>query len=113
MPTPDEFYDEATELRDAGDVVGAVAKLDLAIADDPDHVISHGMLAKLHADQFTQDQDPERAEKAVFHAKRVVELEPDDAFSYTALSVVYQRVGMIPEAEEAKAISQRVKFGLE
>ena len=59
---------------------------------------AHGMLAKLYSDIAESD-------KAIFHAKKVVELEPDDAFSYTALSVVYQRCGRIPEAEHAKAIA--------
>ena len=53
------------------------------------------------------------AEKAVYHAKKVVELEPDDTFSYTALSVIYQRCGMIPEAEHAKAIAFSKQMGLE
>jgi hypothetical protein len=51
--------------------------------------------------------------QAVYHAKKVVELEPDDTFSYTALSVIYQRCGMIPEAEHAKAIAFNKQMGLE
>ena len=44
-------------------------------------------------------------------AKRYVELEPDEALAHTSLSVIYQRKGMIPEAEEERAISMRLQQG--
>jgi len=106
MPTPNELYDEATELRDKGDKPGAIAKLEEAVATDPAFAIGHGMLAKLYADLA-------ESEKAIKHAKKVVELEPDDTFSYTALSVIYQRCGFIPEAEHAKAIAYQKQMGFE
>jgi Tfp pilus assembly protein PilF len=106
MPTPHELYDEAADLRDKGDKAGAVAKLEEAVASDPAFALGHGMLAKLYVDLA-------EAEKAVYHAKKVVELEPDDTFSYTALSVIYQRCGMIPEAEHAKAIAFNKQMGME
>lgn len=96
MPTPDSLYEEAIALRDGGDKPGAVAKLVEAVEIDDKFTIGHGMLAKLYADLADAD-------RAIAHAKKVVELEPDDTFSYTALSVIYQRCGKIPEAEEAKA----------
>lgn len=98
MPTPNELYDLATDLRDQGDKEGAAAKLEEAVAADPNFAIGHGMLAKLYVDLAMPD-------KAIEHAKKVVELEPEDSFSYTALSVIYQRCGKIPEAEDAKAMS--------
>lgn len=106
MPTPDELYDEAVSLRDSGDKPAAVAKLEEAVAQDAAFAIAHGMLAKLYADLA-------ESEKAIFHAKRVVELEPDDTFSYTALSVIYQRCGKIPEAEQAKAVAFQKQHGLD
>ena len=106
MPTSNEIYDEAVALRDQGDKPGAVARLEEAVADDPSFVIGHGMLAKLYADLA-------ESEKAIAHAKKVVELEPDDTFSYTALSVIYQRCGRIPEAEHAKAIAYNKQMGFE
>jgi len=42
-------------------------------------------------------------DEAILHARRVTELEPNDPFSFTQLSVIYQRCGKIPEAEEAMA----------
>ena len=106
MPTADALYDEAVDLRDGGDKPAAIAKLEEAVAQDPKFAIGHGMLAKLYADVA-------ESEKAILHAKKVVELEPDDTFSYTALSVIYQRCGRIPEAEHAKAIAYNKQMGLD
>lgn len=106
MPTPNELYDQAVDLRDGGDKPGAIVKLEEAVALDPTYAIGHGMLAKLYADLAESD-------KAIEHAKKVVELEPDDTFSYTALSVIYQRCGKIPEAEHAKALAYNKQMGLE
>lgn len=106
MPTPNELYDQALELRDRGDKPAAIAVLEQAVAADPAFAIGHGMLAKLYADLA-------EADKAIEHALRVVELEPDDTFSYTALSVIYQRCGRIPEAEQAKAMAWQKQMGFE
>jgi Flp pilus assembly protein TadD len=106
MSTPDELYEQALELRNQGNKEAAVAKLNEAVALDPSFTIGHGMLAKLYADLA-------EADKAIEHAKKVVELEPDDTFSYTALSVIYQRCGKIPEAEEAKAKAYYKQMGME
>ena len=106
MPTPDELYEEAVALRDQGDKETAAAKLEEAVTLDPAFTIGHGMLAKLYADLA-------RADEAIAHAQRVVELEPNDTFSYTALSVIYQRCGRIPEAEEAKARAYYKQMGYE
>jgi Tfp pilus assembly protein PilF len=106
MPTPDQLYDQAMDLRDRGDKPGAVEKLEEAVALDPAFTLGHGLLAKLYVDLAESD-------KAIAHALKVVELEPKDTFSYTALSVVYQRCGKIPEAEEAKYKAQSIQFGLE
>ena len=106
MPTPNSLYDEAVDLKEKGDREGAIARLEEAIALDPRFAIGHGMLAKLYVDLA-------QAEKAIEHAKKVVEIEPDDTFSYTALSVIYQRCGRIPEAEHAKAMAFNKQMGLE
>jgi Flp pilus assembly protein TadD len=106
MPTANELYDIAVDLRDQGDKPGAIAKLEEAVSLDSNFAIGHGMLAKLYADMA-------EGEKAIAHARKVVELEPDDAFSYTALSVIYQRCGRIPEAEHAKAMAWQKQMGYE
>jgi Tfp pilus assembly protein PilF len=106
MATPNELYDQAVDLRDKGDKAAAIAKLEEAVTLDPSFAIGHGMLAKLYVDLA-------EAEKAIAHARKVVEIEPDDTFSYTALSVIYQRCGLIPEAEHAKALAYQKQMGLE
>jgi Flp pilus assembly protein TadD len=106
MPTLNELYDQAADRRDAGDKEGAVATLEEAVALDANFALAHGMLAKLYADLA-------RSEKAIAHAQKVVELEPDDSFSYTALSVIYQRCGRIPEAEHAKAMAYQKQMGFD
>jgi Flp pilus assembly protein TadD len=106
MSTPNELYDEASDRRDKGDKEGAIAKLEEAITLDANFALAHGMLAKLYADLA-------EADKAISHARKVVELEPDDSFSYTALSVIYQRCGRIPEAEHAKAVAWQKQMGFQ
>ena len=51
----------------------------------------HGMARTL--------QDLNRLDEAIAVAKRIAELDPDDVLAYTSLSVLYQKKGMIPEAE--------------
>ena len=46
---------------------------------------------------------------ALDYAKKAVECNPDDFLAHTTLSMFYQRKGMIPEAEEEKAIAARLQ----
>ena len=94
MPTPDEMYDEAVQLKDQNDLAGAIAKLKEILVIDSTHVLAHSALA-------VNLQKAGSFEEAIEHAKRVTELEPNDPFSFTQLSVIYQRCGRIPEAETA------------
>jgi Flp pilus assembly protein TadD len=55
-------------------------------------------------------------QQAIDHALKVCELEPDDAFSFTALSVTYQRAyagtgdtSFIRMAEDAMAKSRQME----
>jgi tetratricopeptide (TPR) repeat protein len=49
-------------------------------------------------------------DRAITAAKRLAELEPDDPLSHTNLSILYQSKGMIPEAEDEKAIAMRLQL---
>ena len=44
-------------------------------------------------------QDLKRYDEAIAVAQRITELDPDDVLARTSLSVLYQKKGMIPEAE--------------
>lgn len=105
MATPDELYEQAILKRDTGDKPGAIAILEQALRDDPNFELGHGLIARLYVDVG-------EADKAIEHAKKVVELAPDDTFSYTALSVIYVKCGRIPEAEAAKAVAFQKEHGL-
>ena len=83
MPTPDEIYDEASKLKNAGDLAGAVAKLEEILKTNPDHVLAHSALA-VHLQKLG------KLDEAVEHAIRVTQLEPNDPFSFTQLSVICQ-----------------------
>ena len=94
MATADEIYDEAVALKEQKNLDGAIAKLNDVLAIDANHV--------LRTRRWPINlQKAGRPEEAIRHAIRVTELEPDDPFSFTQLSVIYQRCGKIPEAETA------------
>jgi tetratricopeptide (TPR) repeat protein len=78
------LYDEADKLKDAGQLDAAAAKLNEALIADPKYALAHSALAIVL-------QRLGRHDEAIEHAKQVCELEPSDPFSYTALSVTYQR----------------------
>ncbi len=81
----------------------AIALYEQAIARDPDLAIAWNGLSLAHR----QKGD---LEKAIEAGQRLIELEPDDALSHTNLSILYMRNGMIPEAEEEKAIAMQCQM---
>ncbi|MGI9177296.1 MAG: tetratricopeptide repeat protein [Pirellulales bacterium] len=102
MAIRDERYAAAEKLKDGGDLAGAVSLLEAVVAEDADFALAHSALAAWCTRL-------ERHPDAVRHARRVVELEPRDPFSYTALSVACMRAGLIPEAEDALARSRMLQ----
>ncbi|HZZ71520.1 MAG TPA: tetratricopeptide repeat protein [Pirellulales bacterium] len=111
MPTPNELYDEADKLKDAGQLDEAVAKYNEILAADPKFALAHAALAVVYIRL-------KKPEEAIQHAQQVCELEPNDAFSYTALSVTYQRAftvtndhQYIQRAEDAMARAQMLRGG--
>jgi Flp pilus assembly protein TadD len=102
--TRTERYAAAEKLKDDGDLAGAVAAMEALVADDPDYALAHSALGAWCTRL-------ERHAEAVQHARRACELEPNDPFSYTALSVACMRAGMIPEAEDALARSRMLQGG--
>ncbi len=95
----EDGYLAAEKLKSEGRLDEAVRALEAVVAEHPDYALAHSAIAawctrlEKHAD-------------AVAHARKVVELEPRDPFSYTALSVACMRAGLIQEAEEALARSR-------
>ena len=54
-----------------------------------------------------------RHDEAIEVVQRIIELEPEDAFAYTSLSIFLQRKGLIPEAEQAAAVDPGAAAALE
>ena len=91
--TAENHYYAALDLVADGNHEGAVAEYQKSIAADPTFTEAmHGMARAL--------QDLGRLDEAIAVAKKMAELDPDDILAHTSLSVLYQKKGMIPEAEE-------------
>jgi Flp pilus assembly protein TadD len=103
MAKPDDLYDVAIRLRDAGDLSAAADQLREILTIEPNHVLTHSALAVLL-------QKLGQLDEAITHAVKVTELEPNDPFSFTQLSVIYQRCGRIPEAEDAMARARMMQM---
>ena len=84
MPDPAQLYDEADQLKQEGKLEEAAAKLQEALAADESYALAHSGLAVVLQRLGKHDE-------AIAHAQRVCELEPNDPFSFTAMSVTYQR----------------------
>lgn len=77
-------YDEAEKLKDDGKLEEAIAKLQEILEEDDAFVLAHLTLAVLYG---RVGKHPE----AVQHGEKACELEPNEAFNFTAMSVTYQR----------------------
>jgi Flp pilus assembly protein TadD len=102
VATSDTLYDEAIERQQRGDMEGAVAQLSELLQQDPTHALAHSALSVFYSRQENYDE-------AIRHAQKVCELEPEDPFSFTALSLICQKAGRIPEAEKALMEARRAQ----
>ncbi len=93
MSTANELYNEAEKLKDSGQPAEAIEKLEALVTSHPDHVLSHLALAKL----YTQTG---KHEAAIEHGKIACDLEPDEWFNFTALSMTYQRAWAGTQVQE-------------
>ena len=106
-----ELYDQADQLKVEGKLDEAVAKYGEILVDDPDYALAHAALAVVYGRMGKHDS-------AIEHARRVCEIAPEDPFSHTQLSVIYQRPyagtnnpQFIQDAEDAMARSQMLQQG--
>jgi tetratricopeptide (TPR) repeat protein len=88
----EDLYYAALDLMAEGQLEKAVVEYQASLAADPSFTEAmHGLARAL--------QDLQRYDEAIIVAQRLAELEPDDILAHTSLSVLYQKKGMIPEAE--------------
>ncbi len=88
----EDYYYAALDLVSEGEQERAVAEYQKSLDADPTFTEAmHGLARAL--------QDLNRLDEAITVAKRIAEIDPDDVLAHTSLSVLYQKKGMIPEAE--------------
>jgi tetratricopeptide (TPR) repeat protein len=88
----EDHYYAALDLVSEGAQERALDEYRKAQAADPAFTEAmHGMARVL--------QDLNRLDEAIAVSQRIAELDPDDVLAHTSLSVLYQKKGMIPEAE--------------
>jgi tetratricopeptide (TPR) repeat protein len=96
----ENHYYAALDLFAEGDHERALEEYRKSVEADPNFTEAlHGMARIL--------QDLERLDEAIEVSRRIAEIDPDDVLAHTSLSVLYQRKGMVPEAE-AEANKARV-----
>ncbi len=88
----EDHYYNALDLMADGQLEKAVSAYQASIETDPTFTEAmHGLARAL--------QDLQRYDDAIEVAKKIAEIDPDDVLAHTSLSVLYQKKGMIPEAE--------------
>lgn len=99
-------YNEVEKLIDDEMLQEAIAELNEIVSQDESFVLAHLALARVYTRTGQH-------ELAIEHAEKACELEPQDSFNFTALSVTYQRAWagtrdqqFIAKAEEAMAKAQ-------
>jgi tetratricopeptide (TPR) repeat protein len=94
------LYHDALDRMEAGDAAEAVALLERCLALDP------GMLDAMHG-LIRALQETGHFDAAIEVARRLLELNPEEVLAHTSLSMLYQRKGMIAEAE-AEALKAKL-----
>ena len=84
MANVEELYSEAEQLKSEGNYEACINKLDTLIEQDSNYVLAHLALAVVHGKLGQHEQ-------AVRHGQRACELDSQDPFTFTALSVTFQR----------------------
>ena len=104
MPTPREIaedhYYAALDLYADGEQERAIEEYQKSIAADPSFLDALHGLSRAY-------QDLNRLDEAIEVARKIAALDANDVLAHTSLSILYQKKGMIPEAE-AEANQARI-----
>ncbi|MBN1590381.1 MAG: hypothetical protein JW888_12775 [Pirellulales bacterium] len=103
MATKQETYDEAIALQQEGRLEEAIEKLETLVEQEPDYALAHAALTVFYSKR-------EEFDKSVEHGRQVCRLEPEDPFSFVAMSLICQKAGKIEEAEQALLQARQVEF---
>jgi tetratricopeptide (TPR) repeat protein len=96
----EDHYYGALDRMAEGHPAQAVEEFRKSLAADPTFTDAlHGLSRAL--------QDLNRLDEAIEVSQRISELDPNDVLAHTSLSILYQKKGMVPEAE-AEANKARV-----
>ena len=88
----EDSYYSGLDLMAEGSLEKAVAAYQNSLEIDPTFTEAmHGLARAL--------QDLGHFDDAIEVAKKITEVDPEDVLAHTSLSVLYQKKGMIPEAE--------------
>ena len=104
-------YNEVEKFIDDEKFDEAIAGLNEIVSTDESFVLAHLALSRVYTKTGQHDL-------AIQHGEKAVELEPNESFNYTALSVTYQRAWAgtddqqyITKAEDAMAKAQSIARG--
>jgi tetratricopeptide (TPR) repeat protein len=87
----DHYYAALDHVAEGHDDL-AVEEYSKSLAADPNFTDAlHGLSRAL--------QNLNRLDEAIEVSRRIAETDPDDVLAHTSLSILYQKKGMIPEAE--------------
>ena len=92
----EDHHYNALDRYAEGKLEAAIAEYRAAVEADPTFTEAMHGLARAY-------QDLERFDEAIQAARRIAELDPDDVLAHTSLSILYQKKGMIAEAEAESA----------
>lgn len=88
----EDHYYTALDFFAEGEHERALSEYQKSLDSDPEFTEAmHGMSRAL--------QDLNRLDEAIAVSNRITELDPNDILAHTSLSVLYQKKGMVPEAE--------------
>ena len=102
-------YNETEKLIDDEKFEEAITALNEIVGEDESFVLAHLALARVYTKTGQHDE-------AIKHGEKACELEPQDSFNFTAMSVTYQRAWAgtqdqqyITKAEDAMAKAQMIQ----
>jgi tetratricopeptide (TPR) repeat protein len=98
--TAENYYYAALDLFGEGKHEAAVSAYEQALVADPAFTDAMHGLCRAY-------QELQRFDEAIEVANRIAAVDPDDVLAHTSLSILYQRKGMVPEAE-AEANKARI-----